>query len=53
MGMDLAFRSKKVKRGQLQVADGVYWPTIVTVGIDIAIRSFQPMLVEFEQRQRV
>ncbi len=53
LDMDLAFRGKQVEWRELQVTDGMHWPTIVTIGIDIAIHSFQAMSIEFEQRQSV
>ncbi len=53
LDMDLAFRGKQVEWRQLQVADRSHWPTVVTIGIDIAIRSSQAMPIEFEQRQSV
>jgi len=53
LDMDLAFRGKQVEWRQLQIADRSYRPTVVTIGIDIAIRSFQAMPIEFEQGQSV
>jgi hypothetical protein len=48
LNMDLAFRGKQVEWRQLQVADRSHRPTVVTIGIDIAICSFQAMPIEFE-----
>jgi len=44
---------KKMERRELQVADRVHCPTIVTVRIDIATGSFQSMPIEFEASKRV